>query len=166
MKPQQEQRLETEEGEQADSPRREQENKEECAERKINRGEDEEESAKLKRRSEEDRDRRLSQTANPHLWLTVMIPNKVSRVVTNEPSKRNSEILSVHHEAQRSFVHVQDHEQRVRQGERLLRLQETRVGRQRAVRPVLAVVVEPVASQIPAPGFTVRPHQRRVANRM
>lgn len=29
---------------------------------------------------------RLTQTVNPHLWLTVMIPRKVSRVVTNEVS--------------------------------------------------------------------------------
>lgn len=29
---------------------------------------------------------RLTQTVNPHLWLAVMMPCKVSRVVTNEVS--------------------------------------------------------------------------------
>ena len=32
--------------------------------------------------------------------------------------------------------------------------------------PVLTVVVEPVASQIPAPGLTVRAYQRRVSHRV
>lgn len=58
MEPEQEpeQRLETEEGEQEDSLRKEQENKEVCVERKINGGEDKEENAKreLKRPSSEE----------------------------------------------------------------------------------------------------------------
>ncbi|XP_059200754.1 GTPase IMAP family member 4 [Centropristis striata] len=56
MEAQQEQRLETEEEEREDSPRKEPENKEKCAERKINGGGDEEGRAKveLKRLSSEE----------------------------------------------------------------------------------------------------------------
>lgn len=39
---------------------------------------------------------RLTQTVNPHLWLTVMIPRKVSRVITNEVS------LSPGHQARKA----------------------------------------------------------------
>lgn len=54
--PQQEQRLETEEGERGDSPRKERENKERCAEGKINRrgGEEERAQVELKRLSSEE----------------------------------------------------------------------------------------------------------------
>ncbi|XP_076601079.1 GTPase IMAP family member 6 [Chaetodon auriga] len=57
MEPEQEQRLETQEGEQVDSLRIEHENKEECVERKMKRGEDEVERVKVELRrqsSEED----------------------------------------------------------------------------------------------------------------
>lgn len=78
-----------------------------------------------------------------------------------ETSEGHPQVLAVHDEAECAFIHVQHHEQRVGQREGLVGPQEGRVGH---AGPVLAVVVEAAAAQVPAPRLGVTAHQRRVAH--
>ena len=78
-----------------------------------------------------------------------------------ESTEGHPQVLSIHDVAQRTLVHVQNNQQRVRYDEGVVGLQEGRVG---LARPVLSVVVELAAAQVPAPRLSVAAHQGRVAH--
>lgn len=74
-----------------------------------------------------------------------------------------TQIMSIHYVTQSPLIHVQDHQQGVRNYEGVSGLQEARVC---FSGEILAVVVEFTPAQVPPPGFGVASNQSRVAHRV